>query len=475
MMHRMKSRWLSDLLRDMPAWLVSLVFHLLLLIVLGLINIIEEGKEDPFITISTAVSRDVREGEMNVPVDPEDEVVFNLPIPDNIDLKNKQMREAVIAADQDARQLQIDPDVPLADLPDIQQVRELASSNDPVRRALAARDPRLRVEVVKREGGTTLTEAAVSRGLRWLAKQQSADGRWTNGNPSFDTANTALALLPFLGAGQTPTTGMYKDTVARGLRRLIALQQPDGDLRGGNTQHPGMYAHGIASIVLCDAFALTGDESIRGPAQKAINFIVDAQGSDGGWRYFPRKDSDLSVVGWQLMALQSARMGGLKVPPETLELADHYLDTVSHDEGALYSYQRTGGEGRPSPTMTAEGLLCRMYLGWRKDTPALGRGVDRLLTDFLPTKAEAPNVYYWYYATQVFHHYGGEPWETWNRRMRDMLVESQVTSGSQAGSWNPDRDRWGNIGGRIFMTSLCVCSLEVYYRHSPIYRQLQLE
>lgn len=457
----------------MPAWLVSLILHMALLSLLSVLNIYEQT-EQRFITISTAVSREKSAGEFTIQVDDQDEVAFNLPLPDNVDLKNKQVRDALIAANQDARQLQIDPELRTPNMPALDQVKQLASSDDPARRSLAVRDPRLRVEVVRQEGGTTLTEAAVSRGLRWLALQQQRDGRWTNGNAGFDTANTALALMPFLGAGQTPTVGNYKDHVAKGLRWLRAKQEANGDLRGGAAQHPGMYAHGIAGIVLCDAFALTGDESLRGPAQRAIDFIVAAQSDSGGWRYFPRQDADLSVVGWQLMALQSGRMAGLNVPSETLELADQYLDTVAHDEGAQYSYQRQGGEARPTPAMTAEGLLCRMYLGWRKDSPGLVRGIEVLAKDHLPDRRQ-PNIYYWYYGTQAFHHYGGKEWEAWNQRMRDILVDTQVTQGPHAGSWHPEGDRWGSTGGRIFITSLSVCSLEVYYRHAPIYRQIQLD
>ena len=470
---RFHRHWLREWLRDMPAWLVSLVLHTVLLLLLGLLNIYEDV-DVPFITLSTSISREKAEGEYTIQVDEKDEVAFNLPVPDNVDLKNKAAREALIQANQDARELQIDPDVPAPQMAPIGEIRELASSEDPVRRALAVRDPRLRVEVVKREGGTTLTEAAVSRGLRWLAQQQQRDGRWTNGNAAYDTANTALALLPFLGAGQTPAVGTYRDHVSRGLRWLRTRQNPDGDLRGGTGQHPGMYAHGIASIVLCDAFALTGDEALRDPAQRAIAFIVAAQNNAGGWRYMPRQDADLSVVGWQLMALQSARMARLSVPTETLELADQYLDSVSHEERSLYSYQRHGGETRPTPTMTAEGLLCRMYLGWRRDTPGLTRGVEWLAKNHLPDRRQ-PNIYYWYYGTQVFHHYGGSEWDAWNSKMRDILVETQVIQGPHAGSWHPESDRWGSSGGRIFVTSLSVCALEVYYRHAPIYRQLKLD
>lgn len=464
--------WLRDWLRQTPAWLISLVIHLFMLIALALWEIPEEDRPLT-ILLSTSVSREPAEGEFQTPRNSQGDPDFELPLPDNVDLKDKRVRETLLAADQEARQLQLDPDAPAPQLADLSRVRELASSDDPVRRSLAVRDPRLRVEVVKKEGGTTLTEAAVARSLRWLSRQQRSDGGWAERGPGWENAETSLALLPFLGAGQTHFTGMYKDHVAKGLRFLIRHQRDNGDLRGAESQHPGMYAHGIAAIVLCDAFAMSGDEALRTPAQKAIDFIVASQSREGGWRYFPRQDNDLSVVGWQLMALQSARMSGLTVPDTTLELANQYLDRVGHEGGAVYSYQHAGGEGRPTPAMTAEGLLCRMYLGWRKDEPALVKGVGVLHASHLPTRQER-NIYYWYYGTQVFHHFGGEPWEAWNRRMRDLLVESQVVAGANAGSWNPDGDRWGAAGGRIFITSLSACSLEVYYRHAPIYRQLNL-
>lgn len=469
----LERNWLRDWLKQTPAWLVSLIVHLFILLVLALWEV-PEDEQRLTILLSTTVSRTPASGEFQANSQNQNEPTFELPIPDNVNLQDKRVREAMLAADQEARQLQLNPDTPAPQMADLRQVRELASSDDPIRRSLAVRDPRLRVEVVKREGGTTLTEAAVARALRWLARQQQPDGRWSERGAGWENAESALALLPFLGAGQTHFTGMYKDNVAKGLRWMIRRQKENGDLRGSESQHPGMYAHGIASIVLCDAFAMTGDEALRVPAQKALDFIVAAQSKEGGWRYFPKQDNDLSVVGWQLMALQSGRMSGLTVPDSTLELANQYLDQVSHENGALYSYQRGGGEARPTPAMTAEGLLCRMYLGWSKDEPGLVKGVGVLHANHLPTRNER-NIYYWYYATQVFHHFGGEPWDDWNRRMRDLLVESQVTSGSNAGSWDPGSDRWGGAGGRIFITSLSACSLEVYYRHAPIYRQLELD
>jgi hypothetical protein len=186
------------------------------------------------------------------------------------------------------------------------------------------------------------------------------------------------------------------------------------------------------------------------------------------------------------MALQSARAGnlGLDVESATFKLADYYLDqAVDRHQyrtgtirnlpiGSLYTYRP--GEGRASPAMTAEAILCRMYLGWRRDDPRVIEAVRWLIEDHLP-EGDAANAYYWYYATQVMHHFGGKAWDIWNRRMREVLVVGQEKSGRYPGSWDPANDEWGRQGGRIFVTSFAVCTLEVYYRHLPLFDPIQLE
>lgn len=479
------SVWFNDLFKVTPAWLVSLVLHFVALTLLALFNIPDDDR-GPLITLSTTLSHNVNEGGVVKIVDPKDEVHFDLPLPANTDLTNDKIRDAMIRADQDARELRIDPKSPDPKLPDLQRVKDRIHSTAAPTRTFAARDPRVRVEIVQQEGGTTMTEAAVSRGLRWLANHQNADGSWSlhafnrtpgcncggTGGSNCDAAGTSLALLPFLGAGQTKETGRYQSEVSKGLRWMIAHQKPDGDLRAGASSNDGMYAQGQATIVLCEAFAMEGDEELRGPAQKAVDFIVAAQHRAGGWRYEPGQEGDTSVVGWQLMALQSARAAGLNVPEDTLKLAGHYLDTAQSQDGARYSYQP---KQSPTEVMTAEGLLCRIYLGWKKDTPPLLDGADWLAANHLPER-NRPNIYYWYYGTQTMHHLGGANWEQWNNRMRDILVNTQETSGHAAGSWPPmPGDQHASRGGRIYVTALAVCTLEVYYRHLPIFKQIDLE
>ncbi|MEX2026148.1 MAG: prenyltransferase/squalene oxidase repeat-containing protein, partial [Pirellulaceae bacterium] len=349
------TRWLNNLLKDTPAWLISMVVHMIGLTLMALMNVAEREDDGPFILLSTMVAREPDPGGDTLDIPPDEAAKFDLPLPNKSDLRDPEKRQVLLAAAQDALDLRLDEVPP--HLPDVEQVKKLIGHPDGIRSTVAARDPRLRVEMVTKQGGTTLTEAAVARGLKWLANHQNEDGSWGlkdfehaarcncggAGHVGGKSAGTALAMLPFLGAGQTHLAGKYKGNVARGLRWMIANQESDGDLRAGSNDNSGMYAHGQASIVLCEAFAMTGDEELRIPAQKAIDFIVKAQYRDGGWRYQPGPADqlgDTSVVGWQLMALQSARAANLTVPEETLEMASRYLDRAQSDGGARYGYQR---------------------------------------------------------------------------------------------------------------------------------------
>jgi hypothetical protein len=166
------------------------------------------------------------------------------------------------------------------------------------------------------------------------------------------------------------------------------------------------------------------------------------------------------------MALRSAEMAYLKVPPKTLKRTEDYLDRAQSDEeGGSYGYQPGFNA---TPAMTAEGLLCRQYAGWSPTHPGIRAGVKYLL-ERLPEIGE-PRIYYWYYATQVMHHHGGTAWYSWNESMRDTLIALQATDGHESGSWPPGNEHLSS-GGRLATTSLAICTLEVYYRHMPLYRQ----
>ena len=475
-----------------PAWMVSFILHLIVILILALIVLSDGSLISESITLSTFLSSDDERGGHIVMENRLDQLQDNLLQSSDMDLGDKELRQVLKKANQDAKKILVDNN-PLSPLPAIKQVKANITTRKGQLMSFAARDPRVRSEIVRKEGGTTITEAAVARGLRWLASVQNDDGGWSlknyrnhhrKGNSS-DIMATSLALLPLLGAGQTHEFGPYKEHVSAGLAWMINNQKANGDLRAGYSGQAGMYAHGQGAIVLCEALALTGDQKFYEPAQKAIRFVELAQHARGGWRYRPGQEGDTSVFGWQMMALQSARAPelNLNVDDSTLKLADYFLDYVTVEakfdnrrksklpKGSAYAYQKNG---EPTAAMTAEAILCRMYLGWKKDDPRLSIAVKWLIDDHFPNIRDR-NLYYWYYGTQVMHHYGGAPWEKWNDRMRELLISTQETRGSSPGSWDPDDFKWGSKGGRIYTTSLAVCTLEVYYRHLPLFKQIELD
>jgi hypothetical protein len=261
------------------------------------------------------------------------------------------------------------------------------------------------------------------------------------------------------------------------------LFRPEDEASNANVW---LYSHGIASIALCEAFGMSRDERLRGPSQGALNFILAAQHPEyGGWRYAPQAGSDTSVSGWQLMALKSGELAGLEVPPGCYEKVTGWLDHAQGPGGtpARYAYRPRSTQPHqrdPSRVMTAEGLLMRMYLGWNREVAALGDGAEYLTTQLPRWESSAPagerDCYYWYYATQFMFQVQGEPWQRWNARLQPMLLERQEQTGPLAGSWDPlgaTPDRWGSHAGRIYVTTLHLLMLEVYYRYLPLYQDFQ--
>jgi hypothetical protein len=345
------------------------------------------------------------------------------------------------------------------------------------------------------DGSTRDGDRAIVAALYWFARHQSRDGSWSlqeygkmckdksctgaGGQESLSAA-TAMCVLPYFAAGQThQSNGPFKQTISDGVYWLLRHQKPDGDLSAdASGKQSWMYSHGLATIALCECYAMSHDKNVGRAAQKAIDFIQAAQNTKtGGWRYHPGDDGDTSVLGWQLMALKSAQMAGLTVNRATLDATKKYLQSVAIGAPGGASSGSAGGEfayqpdGALSPTMSAVGLLCNQYLHAGKTDPVIVGGVRYLMAN-LPD-ANSPNVYYWYYASQVMHNMDDHDWDVWNRKMRTILVNSQSRDGCAAGSWDPDkpnRDAWGTQGGRIMMTSFATLTLEVYYRYMPLYR-----
>jgi len=333
------------------------------------------------------------------------------------------------------------------------------------------------------QGGSVDTEAAVTSALKWLATNQSRDGRWDasqfgagreakilghdrgGAGTEADTGITGLALLAFLGAGHTHLKGEHAQVVRNGFDYLIRWQAADGNLGGEADTYAFMYCHGMAALAMSEAYGMTGDERLRYPVSRAVAYTISCQNrTTGGWRYRAGETGDTSQLGWQLMLLKSAELGGIDVPSDSRRLAKQFINSVSTGKsGGLAGYRP---QEKVTHTMTAEALMCRQFMGLKRNDPLCDEAGDYLL-DEKPGSSQT-NFYYWYYATLSIYQLQGKHWNDWNSALTKTLVGSQYRAGPLAGSWDPD-PVWGSYGGRVYSTALGALCLEVYYRFLPLY------
>jgi hypothetical protein len=483
------------LMNAIPSWLISLLVHTSILIVLG--YLVLEAKEDERLVINSNIS-DVLDEEF---VEPLDE-----PIDEPIEVETVDLNTVVAVDSEPVMEVQPidvadDIEAAMAEIEFTDFANRVAPKTDLTQRisnvtgaGFEGRGAAARSQMMADNGGTKKSDDAVRDALDWIMRHQLPDGGWsfnhTIGPGNRSTKNpgslaearngaTAMALLPFLGYGMIPTKEMLKskdektrawaNCVERGIHFLIYVQPQNGNVKIANgmadyTDKGGrLYSHGLCAITLCEAYGMTHRKDYMPFAQMSLNFIVYAQDPvGGGWRYRPREAGDTSVVGWQVMALKSGHMAYLKVPPGTVKGAYHFLDSVQANSGSSYGYTTPGSRAATN----AIGLLCRMYLGWKKDHGALQGGVA-----VLDQQGPSKNMYYNYYATQIMRHYGGEEWEKWNNRMRDQMVNTQSKVGLEKGSWYIGGDHGAKSGGRLYDTSMATMILEVYYRHMPLFKQ----
>jgi hypothetical protein len=348
---------------------------------------------------------------------------------------------------------------------------------------LEGRESNARSRLAATRGGSRASEMAVERGLQWIIEHQNKDGSWrfhhhkgpcdgrcaNPGTRESTTAATGLALMSLLGAGYTHRSGPYQDQVGQGLDYLLSrirYTKHGGILAEGRD---GMYAQAIATIALAEAFSLTHDTNLTVAIEAACKYIVTAQhDASGSWGYNPDYPGDLTVTGWQLMALKSCELAGYTTDESVWKKAEKFIDSTGTGSSGRYGYKQPAED---NPTTTAIGLLTKMYLGMPKEDFTLELG-SNFIFDQMPSETD---VYFNYYATQVMHHLQSPDWKTWNREMRNYLIETQIQGpGHEAGSWY-FQDQHGQVGGRLYTTAMAVMILEVYYRFLPLYEDKAIE
>jgi hypothetical protein len=349
-------------------------------------------------------------------------------------------------------------------------------------------------------GGSRKEErVATANALDWLARHQSSDGRWDcdgfsaqcktsrcsgPGEATHDPGVTGLALLAFLGRGDTHQSGQFKETVKSGLRYLRNVQDTEGCF-GPRTSQQFQYDHSIATLAMVEAYGMTQSAHLRDTAQRGVDFIHQTRNPYLAWRYGIRDgDNDTSVTGWMVMALKSAKLAELTVEESTFRDAVVWVDKMTEPEFGKVGYQQRGGPvartvamqsrfpAEHSEAMTSVGVLCRIFAG---EDPATSDPVKKglaLLSKKLPrwdADAGTIDMYYWYYGTLAAFQGGGDAWKKWNGAMKAAIADTQRREPDRCehGSWDPE-DPWAPEGGRVYSTALMALCLEVYDRYPRV-------
>ncbi|MEK7484711.1 MAG: prenyltransferase/squalene oxidase repeat-containing protein [Planctomycetota bacterium] len=422
----------------------------------------------------------------------------------------------VVTPDSSVTVPAIEPEEPLKEVPKETPVRSMEVDPQSPQKTLAVPEKKLEPEphhvpsvfqnrrsgkklALQEYGGGANTESAVEKGLDWLARHQSSNGSW---NPSsytqhclgkkcdlqtshanHSTGLSGLALLCFLGAGETPSEGKYQKNVSKVIQFLLKQQKTDGSFGPGT---PDTYNQAIATLALIEAYSMIGNENCKNAGQKAVLYLSKIQQSGGGWDYYdlPSKRNDTSITGWVVMAFHSAQYAGLDVPASSLKKAKNFIHCMYNQNGSFY-YNNL--EPQIGAGMTGVGSLCLLYLG-EKPTSLLMQQNVRTLQKYPPDWLKLANtqqfppehqdiynytLYAWYYGTLFLFHLGGEPWTLWNEKLKIALLKNQQTKECKQGSWDPVEAFFASsFGGRLYATTLNLLTLEVYYRYLPLYRSL---
>ena len=299
------------------------------------------------------------------------------------------------------------------------------------------------------------TEAAIDRGLKYLAGCQREDGSWGEGsNNIYRVAITSLALMAFMLKGDFPEKGEYGQKLDKGVKFVLQACKDGNGYVGTN-----MYQQGLAMLALSEAWGMSQRKEIRDALKKGVEIILRAQSPAGGWRYEPRpSDADISVTVMQIVALSSAKEAGIYVPDKTIEKAIAYVKGLQEKSSGGFGY---GSPTDPGFARTAAGAMSLLMCGENSKSTAVRNGL-KWLTDQPADIFKKTEFYYYghYYAVQAMYQAGDSYYQAWYPKIRNGLLSLQGKDGS-----------WTGEAGVAYGTSLAILILGVPYRYLPIYQR----
>jgi len=308
-------------------------------------------------------------------------------------------------------------------------------------------------------------DAAVARGLAFLAKSQSSSGSFDAGG--YESAITGLSLMAFLANGDVPDEGRYGSNVRAAVDFLLTRAPADGYF--GTTDSGRMYTHGIVTLALAEAYGVEHDparqKKMRQVLARAVEVILKAQDVPkpppvaGGWRYEPQQtDSDLSLSGWNALALRAAQSAGVAVPKDRVQRAVQFVLNCYRADRGGFAYQPNQDA---SVAMTGVGVLS-LYLLDAAQRPEALAGARYLAEHPVADDTRMP-YYALYYSTQAAYQSGDVAWPAVWKVTQARLLPAQNKAD---GGW--PQSRTAEEPGRAYATAMAVLTLSVPYRMLPI-------
>ena len=341
-----------------------------------------------------------------------------------------------------------------------------------------------------------LVDAAVERALTWLATQQEADGSF----PTLETGQpgvTSLCLMAFVAHGHVPGQGPYARNVERATDFVLSCQKPNGLVTKLGPEEPRInravnheigscaaYNHAISSLVLSELYGMSPPNRTR-RLEEAINKALaaslemqswpkEAPADRGGWRYvddYDQVDSDLSVTGWELMFLRSARNAGFHVPAERINEAVMFVRRCFEQNDGIFLYSKRRGSRTRS--MNGAGILALAHAGLHHSDEARRAGDWLLRRPFdqynATIPAERSDRYHYgvFTCCQAMYQLGGRYWQQYY----PPAVRAVLSSQQADGSWPPDSQLNDSRYGSSYTTALVVITLGAPNQLLPVFQR----
>jgi hypothetical protein len=340
-------------------------------------------------------------------------------------------------------------------------------------------------------------DESVQRALIFLASQQAPDGSFpTLGHAQ--PAVTSLCVLSFMAHGHMPGEGEFGDRLEKATNFIIGCQKRNGliMLEGPDTaeitrdvEHlqsvAGAYNHAISSLTLAEMYGMRPEKkssAIQAVIEKSVKASLTMQRwpkdfpyDRGGWRYihdYDQTDSDLSVTGWELMFLRSARNAGFNVPQQTIDDAVNYVRRTFVPQYGTFDYRIRRSDTR-SRGMTGAGILALGHAGFHNSKEAQSAGKELLeysfeiYNDNQPFPTRDRYHYSLFMCCQGTYQLGNPYWEQFFPRTTKVVLRHQFPDGSwDAESFHRDR-RYGNA----YTTAMVILALGAPNQFLPIFQR----